>query len=116
MEQNNSNTPVEPTKIFFGGAFNFDCRDEDYKIMAAEDYRAQILGSVDALIRPKDMNGMSINDNVLYIGPFYFEAEKLGFNTMIIPRNNLKGISTKDFKIKLVEASKVEEAFQYLFG
>ena len=44
------------------------------------------------------------------------EAEKLGFNTMIIPRNNLKGISTKDFKIKLVEASKVEEAFQYLFG
>ena len=77
MEQNNSNTPVEPTKIFFGGAFNFDCRDEDYKIMAAEDYRAQILGSVDALIRPKDMNGMSINDNVLYIGPFYFEAESL---------------------------------------
>ncbi len=44
------------------------------------------------------------------------EAEKLGFNTMIIPHNNLKGISTKDFKIKLVEASKVEEAFQYLFG
>ena len=44
------------------------------------------------------------------------EAEKLGFTTMIIPRNNLKGISTKDFKIKLVEASRVEEAFQYLFG
>ena len=44
------------------------------------------------------------------------EAEKLGFNTMIIPRNNLKGISTKDFKIKIVEASKVEDAFQYLFG
>ena len=75
MDQNNSNTMVEPTTIFFGGAFSFDSRNEDYKIMAAEDYRAQILGSVDALLRPKDMNGVSINDNVLYIGPFYFEAE-----------------------------------------
>ena len=44
------------------------------------------------------------------------EAEKLGFNTMIIPRNNLKGVSTKGMKIKLVEASRVEDAFQYLFG
>jgi DNA repair protein RadA/Sms len=44
------------------------------------------------------------------------EAEKLGFKTMIVPRNNLKGITTKDLKIKLIEASKVEEAFQYLFG
>lgn len=62
-------------KLFFGGAFAFDSRDEDYEIAAAEDYRSQILGSVQSLIRPKDMSGVSINDNVLYIGPFYFEAE-----------------------------------------
>lgn len=62
-------------KLFFGGAFGFDSRDEDYEIAAAEDYRSQILGSVQALLRPKDMDGVSINDNVFYIGPFYFEAE-----------------------------------------
>ncbi|GEM_PF-1828040 len=62
-------------KLFFGGAFAFDSRDEDYEIAAAEDYRSQILGSVQTLLRPKDMSGVSINDNVLYIGPFYFEAE-----------------------------------------
>jgi len=79
MDQDNSNNNsfVEPVKIFFGGAFNFDYRDEDYQILAAEDFRAQILGSVDALLKPKDMNGVSINDNVLYIGPFYFEAESM---------------------------------------
>ena len=62
-------------KLFFGGAFSFDDRDEDYDLAAAEDYRAQLLGSVQALLRPKDLSGVLINDNVLYIGPFYFEAE-----------------------------------------
>lgn len=62
-------------KLFFGGAFAFDDREEDYEIKAAEDFRAQILGSVQALLKPKDMSGVSINDNVMYIGPFYFEAE-----------------------------------------
>ncbi len=64
-------------KLFFGGAFGFDYREQDYQIKAAEDYRAQILGSVQALLKPKDMSGVSINDNVLYIGPFYFEAESM---------------------------------------
>lgn len=44
------------------------------------------------------------------------EAEKLGFNTMIIPKYNLKGFDTSRLKLKLVEVSKVEEAFRYLFG
>ena len=44
------------------------------------------------------------------------EAQKLGFNTIIIPRNNLKGISTSNMKIKIVEAARVEDAFQHLFG
>lgn len=71
-------------KLFFGGAFAFDCRDEDYDIAAAEDYRAQILGSIDNLLKPKDMNGVLINDNLLYIGPFYFEAESMKAEDIIM--------------------------------
>lgn len=44
------------------------------------------------------------------------EAEKLGMNTIIIPRNNLKGIDTSRLKIKIIEVSKVEEAFRNLFS
>lgn len=44
------------------------------------------------------------------------EAEKLGMKTIIIPRNNLKGIDTSRLKIKIEEVSKVEEAFRLLFA
>lgn len=44
------------------------------------------------------------------------EAEKLGMSEIIIPRNNLKGIDTTRFKIKLTEVAKVEEAFRSLFA
>ena len=44
------------------------------------------------------------------------EAEKLGFESIIIPANNTRGLHSSDFKIKLIEVSKVEEAFRYLFG
>ena len=44
------------------------------------------------------------------------EAEKLGMNTIIIPRNNLKGIDTSKLKINIKEVSKVEEAFRLLFA
>ncbi len=44
------------------------------------------------------------------------EAEKLGFNSIIIPKNNVKGIKTDRLKIKLIEVGKVEEAFRHLFG
>lgn len=44
------------------------------------------------------------------------EAEKLGMDTIIIPANNLKGISTSRFKIAVKEVSKVEEAFRLLFS
>ena len=43
------------------------------------------------------------------------EAEKLGMDAIIIPRNNLKGIDTSKLKIKINEVSKVEEAFRLLF-
>ena len=44
------------------------------------------------------------------------EAEKLGFSSMLIPKNNLKGFDTSRLKIKLMEVGKVEEAFRALFA
>ncbi len=44
------------------------------------------------------------------------EAEKLGFGTIIIPRNNIKGFDTSRLKIKIAEVAKVEEAFRTLFA
>ena len=43
------------------------------------------------------------------------EAEKLGFNTIVIPKYN-KGINLKNFKIEIFQASKIEEAFRKLFS
>lgn len=44
------------------------------------------------------------------------EAEKLGMETIIIPRHNLKGIDLSGLNIKIVEVAKVEEAFRTLFA
>ena len=44
------------------------------------------------------------------------EADKLGFSTIYIPKNNLKGISTSRFGIRIVEVAKVEEVFRGLFA
>ena len=44
------------------------------------------------------------------------EAQKLGFETIVIPKHNLKGIKRDGFTIRLVEVGKVEEAFRFLFG
>lgn len=44
------------------------------------------------------------------------EAEKLGMETIIIPKNNLKGIDTSKMKIRIAEVSKVEVAFRTLFS
>lgn len=44
------------------------------------------------------------------------EAEKLGFSTILIPKNNIKGFDTSRLKIKIVEVAKVEEAFRNLFA
>lgn len=50
------------------------------------------------------------------IEPRIAEAEKLGFSSMIIPKNNVKGLDLSRYTIKLIEVNKVEEAFRYLFG
>ena len=44
------------------------------------------------------------------------EAEKLGFSTILVPKNNMKGFDTSRLKIKIVEVAKVEEAFRALFA
>lgn len=44
------------------------------------------------------------------------EAEKLGMETIIIPRHNLKGIDTSGLNIRIIEVAKVEEAFRTLFA
>ena len=44
------------------------------------------------------------------------EAEKLGFDRIIIPYNNLKGFDTAHCKLQIVQVKKVEEAFRQLFG
>ena len=44
------------------------------------------------------------------------QAEKLGFQHIIIPRYNLSGLNQKKFHIDLVPVRKVEEALRALFG
>ena len=44
------------------------------------------------------------------------EAEKLGFQHMIIPKCNIGGLNRKKFNIELVPVRKVEEALRALFG
>lgn len=44
------------------------------------------------------------------------EAEKLGMERILIPRNNLKGVEKSRFHIEIVEVGKVEEAFRHLFA
>ncbi len=44
------------------------------------------------------------------------EAEKLGFEIILIPKSNLNGIDTNKFHIKIIGVRKVEEALRQLFG
>ncbi|MDR0995115.1 MAG: DNA repair protein RadA, partial [Tannerella sp.] len=44
------------------------------------------------------------------------EAERLGFERIIIPNNNLKGFDFSRTKLNIMQASKVEEAVRCLFS
>jgi DNA repair protein RadA/Sms len=44
------------------------------------------------------------------------EAERLGFERILIPENNLKGFDSSRCKLQIIQASKVEEAFRNLFS
>jgi DNA repair protein RadA/Sms len=43
------------------------------------------------------------------------EAEKLGFEKIIVSKYNHKGVDMKKFNIEIVALGKVEELYQYLF-
>lgn len=43
------------------------------------------------------------------------EAQKLGFETVFIPKENLKGIKDT-FSVKIIEVGKVEEVFRHIFA
>lgn len=44
------------------------------------------------------------------------EAEKLGFEKIVLSTYNLKGLDVKNFKIGLIAVTKIEEVFSNLFG
>ena len=44
------------------------------------------------------------------------EAEKLGFQSIILSKYNLKGIHQNDFKIRIIRLSSLKEVFKELFG
>lgn len=44
------------------------------------------------------------------------EADKLGFSTIYVPKNNLKGLDISKYKITVVEVARVEEVFRRLFS
>lgn len=44
------------------------------------------------------------------------EADKLGFEKIVISSYNLKGLDVKGFKIEIIAVSKMEEVFSRLFG
>lgn len=44
------------------------------------------------------------------------EAERLGLTDIIVPKDNLKGVTKDEFKINIHEAERVEDAFRILFG
>lgn len=64
-------------RLFCGGAFCFDYRCDGYEAMAAKDYRALLLGSVESLLNPKGDDGVMIGESITYVGPFYFETEDM---------------------------------------
>ena len=64
-------------EIYCGGAFCFDYRQDGYEVVAAKDYRAKLLGSVESLLWPKDADGVKLNDGFIYVGPFYFVTEDM---------------------------------------
>ena len=44
------------------------------------------------------------------------EAEKLGFQRILVPKHNLQGVDTRKMNIEIIPVRKVEEAFRALFG
>jgi DNA repair protein RadA/Sms len=44
------------------------------------------------------------------------EAEKLGFEKIVVSSFSLKNVDLKSYKIEVINKSKIEDVFSYLFG
>lgn len=83
-------------KLYCGGAFAFDVRNEDYLKEAKKDYRTSILKDVDLLLQYS--NEVSLEKDLCYIGPFYFETENM-----------------RDIEIVSVESEMIERCTDAIF-
>lgn len=70
-------------KIYCGGRFCFDCREGGFEEKASNDYRAILLGDVATMLKLGDIPCVSVNEEVLYVGPFYFETENMSAEEII---------------------------------
>jgi len=62
-------------KLYCGGTFPFDYQNAGYLEQVSQDYRARILGSPDLLLQRS--SGILLRSDLMYIGPFYFEAPEM---------------------------------------
>lgn len=64
---------MKKVKLYCAGQFSFDYLNNNYYDLAKDDYRAILLGNVDKLLNKSRY--VKVNNNVNYIGPFYFESD-----------------------------------------
>lgn len=87
------------------------------------------LGVVAALV--SSMQDLPVSKNIAFAGEIGLsgeiravsrieqriqEAERLGFDKILIPKNNLKGLAKNKYKINILGFSKVADALSELFG
>ena len=75
-------------RLFCGGTFCFDYKQNDYRKKAEDDYRAVLLKDVSLLLEKSEM--VMLKEDIAYIGPFYFEAD--GMTDTDIVRTELEMI------------------------
>ena len=69
-------------KIYCGGVFHFDYRNEDYLQSAKDDYRAILLGDIQKMLF--ECKTISLSDHLAYVGPFYFESDGMEDTDIVI--------------------------------
>lgn len=75
-------------KIYCGGPFSFDYKNENYIDDVKTDYRYHILNDVNLLLNESDY--VLLNDNVKYIGPFYFEADNKASDIVFLEKGMIE--------------------------
>lgn len=85
--------------IYCGRKFHFDYLNENYINKAKEDYRAMLLNDVNLLLNKGDK--VLLNNNIEYIGPFYFESDgMIDKNIVDIEQNMLKNCDVAIFLLE----------------